>query len=111
MAQISVRDLSDEVLHCKDFGHRWDTISPLTRRRAPWGTRRVNRCDSCESDRIEIVNSDGWVDPTTRSYDHSPQYEMAKGFDRSDCRAERLRRERERLAGKHVPKRRRLRVV
>lgn len=89
----SVRDLPDEVLHCKDLGHDWDDdINTFGKRRAPWGTRRLSRCVSCVSHRLEIVDANGWIDPTTRSYQHSDIYKEALGVARMDCRAERMRR-------------------
>lgn len=90
----TIQDAGYAELHCRDTGHQWDTNHKLGKRAPSFGTRRSLQCGSCISWRHEVVNSAGIIDVTTREYELTEEYEFACQFDRIECRAELMRRDR-----------------
>ncbi len=90
----TIQEAGYAELHCRDTGHQWDSNRKLGKRAPTWGTRRSLECGSCGSWRHEIVNSHGEIDLTSRSYDLTIEYHFACEFERMECRAELMRRDR-----------------
>lgn len=76
------------LLTCRDIQHAWESTYDFNHRRAPWGTRRVLHCGSCESERVEIVAVNGTV--SARHYSYSDAYKTVSSLSKVDARAERL---------------------
>ena len=52
------RDLSDEYLYCRRFGHGWH---PRTAIKKKWWFEATVSCDRCGCERIEVINLRGEI--------------------------------------------------
>jgi hypothetical protein len=86
MAELvrTVYDLPNRYLKCRGFGHRWDEFVPVGMPAPSFGFRYALRCDSCTTERYDIIDATGGV--ADRQYAYPDDYKLDVATDKAEIR-------------------------
>lgn len=86
--EVEIRQYDSTYLECRDMMHAWKTVGYYN---AGSCVERLLVCQRCRMQALDFLDQNG-VKVRSRRYLYPDDYQVEGGYEKSDVRAERLRR-------------------